>query len=213
MGAARADQLQRMSELGVIPTFGIFQMMQWGDLLDGQLYESKYGARWSPVGDAAAADFEHLHQSYHNDGNISPQNPLASAQAAITRRSNLQSPDGECELAAGNLHGPEQQVSLDLALRAITINAAYILARDDQIGSIEVGKLADFTQLAADPYAVNPAKLATEAAVIGTWLGGRPTDPSGFAASLRATPASSSAAMAAGITGFNCDHGPGTSTA
>ena len=63
-------------------------MMQWGDLLDGELFESRFGARWSPTGDAAATDLDASHQSYHNDGNISPSNPLASVQAAVTRRSN-----------------------------------------------------------------------------------------------------------------------------
>ena len=39
-------------------------------------------------------------------------------------------------------------------LAAITINAARILGREDEIGSIRAGKRADFTVLAADPLAL-----------------------------------------------------------
>jgi predicted amidohydrolase YtcJ len=186
VGAARTDQLARMSRLGVVPTFGVFQLMQWGDLLDGELYESRYGARWSPTGDAAGTDLDAVHQSYHNDGNISPSNPLASVQAAVTRRSNSVSDDGQYRFASGNLHGPEQQVSLHIALRAITINAAYILRRDHEVGSISVGKFADFVELSKDPYAVNPATICEDVTIRRTWLAGQPTDPDAFVAAARA---------------------------
>ena len=175
VGAVRPDQLQRMAALGVVPTFGLFQMMQWGDLLDGELYAPEFGARWSPVGDAASVNLDQLHQSYHNDGNISPPNPLASVQAAVTRRANRATEDGGYELARGNLHGPEQQVSLHVALRAITINAAYILRREHELGSITAGKWADFTQLSANPYEVDPTQLTDQVSVRRTWLAGRPT--------------------------------------
>ena len=187
VGAARTDQLDRMSRLGVVPTFGIFQLMQWGDLLDGELFESRYGARWSPTGDAAGTDLDAVHQSYHNDGNISPSNPLASVQAAVTRRSNALAEDGSYRFAAGNLHGPEQQVSLHIALKAITINAAYILKRDHEIGSIAVGKFADFVELSVDPYTVNPASICEDVAIRGTWLAGQPTDAEAFVAEAAAT--------------------------
>jgi imidazolonepropionase-like amidohydrolase len=43
---------------------------------------------------------------------------------------------------------------LDQALRAVTIDAAYILGKEDQIGSIVAGKKADFTAVGVDPYEV-----------------------------------------------------------
>jgi predicted amidohydrolase YtcJ len=48
------------------------------------------------------------------------------------------------------------------------------LRRDDQLGSIEVGKLADFTVLADDPYQVAPTDLGS-IEVVDTILGGIPT--------------------------------------
>ena len=115
---------------------------------------------------------------------------MASVQAAVTRRSNARTESGEYRLAAGHLHGPEQQVSLHLALKAITINAAYILRREHEIGSIEVGKFADLVELSADPYLVNPARIAEEVEIRGTWLAGRPTEPDAFIAEAAALPVS-----------------------
>lgn len=168
IGAATPAQLERMATLGIIPTIAVFQMMQWGDLLDGQMYESKYGARWSPTGDAMRAG---VRQSYHNDGNISRPNPLANARAAVTRMSD-----------SGNVHGIEQAVPIDEALRAITINAAHIMKADDIMGSLAVGKLADFVQLSADPYAVDPVNLVDEVTVEATYLGGQKIDLDTFVA-------------------------------
>ena len=69
---------------------------------------------------------------------------------------------------------PGERISVDRALRAITIDAAHVLRRDDRLGSIEVGKMADFTVLADDPYQVAPTELGN-IDVIDTILGGVPT--------------------------------------
>jgi predicted amidohydrolase YtcJ len=53
-----------------------------------------------------------------------------------------------------------------------TIDAAYVLGLDASIGSIEPGKLADFTVLEEDPFAVEPMALA-RLGVWGTVVGGR----------------------------------------
>jgi predicted amidohydrolase YtcJ len=97
---------------------------------------------------------------------------------------------------AGTVHGAAQCISLDQALRAHTINAARTLHRDNLIGSLEVGKLADFTELAADPYAVDPAHLAEKATVTGTWLSGERTDLSAFVGAVSGTDPSPHAHLA-----------------
>jgi hypothetical protein len=57
-------------------------------------------------------------------------------------------------------------VTVDDALKAVTINAAYHLRREHDLGSIAVGKLADFVELSADPYTVDvgthPARRCSE---------------------------------------------------
>lgn len=102
----------------------------------------------------------------HSDFNlvVTPLSPLLAAWCAVNRVGA----DGETVMAPG------ERVSVDRALRAITVDAAHVLARDDRLGSIEAGKLADFTVLDDDPYEVDPMALR-DIAVYDTVLGGEPT--------------------------------------
>jgi predicted amidohydrolase YtcJ len=149
---------------------GPFQYYYWGDLLDGQIFDHEHGSRWQSFGDAAASGAV---VSFHNDGSVSPPTPVLNMQTAVTRRTR-----------SGAVHGPDQVISLDQALRAHTIDAARTLHRDTLVGSITVGKLADFTELAADPYTVDPTTLADKAAARGTWLGGERVDLDAFLAAV-----------------------------
>lgn len=166
VGGARQDQFPRMAQIGVIPSLGPFQFSYWGDLLDGQMFRSEVGSQWQRARDAFDAG---LKVSFHNDGSVSPPMPLRSVQSMVTRRT-----------VSGQLHGADQAISVDEALRAITINAAYSLRYDDQVGSIEAGKLADFVLLGADPYAV-PVEALEKIEILGTWVGGSPIDMDEFA--------------------------------
>jgi predicted amidohydrolase YtcJ len=102
----------------------------------------------------------------HSDFNlvVTPLSPLLVAEIAATRTGA----DGETVLAPG------ERIPVEHALRAITVDAAYILRQDHRIGSIEVGKLADFTVLADDPLEVAPTELGS-IEVVDTILGGEPT--------------------------------------
>ena len=79
----------------------------------------------------------------HSDFGMAPADPLALAWSAITRTTlsgrQMQPPDG---------------LTLDEAMRAITVDAAHILGLEKDIGSIEAGKLADFAVLEEDPTEV-----------------------------------------------------------
>ena len=102
----------------------------------------------------------------HSDFNlvVTPLSPLLVAEIAATRLGA----DGETVLAPG------ERISVDQALRAITVDAAFVLGRDGTIGSIEVGKAADFAVLADDPYEVSPTDISS-IDVVDTVLAGQPT--------------------------------------
>lgn len=87
---------------------------------------------------------------------------LPKTAAAVNRITN-----------GGNLRGPEQRVSRLGALRALTLDAAYSLRLETQIGSIVPGKHANFTILAANPLTV-PATEIAGIRVWGTVQEGRP---------------------------------------
>jgi len=161
-GAARKDQFERAARLGVHVSLAPFQYYFWGDLLDGAMFDAAHGDRWQAFADAVDSG---VSLSFHNDGSVSPPDPILNVQTAITRLTR-----------SGSIHAPEQCIDIASALRAHTIDAAFALKRDHIVGSIEPGKLADFVELAADPFAVDPVSLAKDVAVLGTWLGGRRID-------------------------------------
>jgi hypothetical protein len=90
----------------------------------------------------------HLPLSFHSDLPMAPAEPLKLAWCAVNRITQ-----------AGRVAGPEQRISVDDALRAVTIEAAYSWRREHELGSIAPGKLATFTVLAADPYDIDPNDL------------------------------------------------------
>jgi len=161
-GGARADQLERAHRMGAVLSLSLYQVVYWGDLLDGQLFASDIGSQWARTGDAVRAG---MRISLHFDGPLSPPIPLTNIQCAVTRMS-----------LAGHVHGPEQIISLDQALRAYTIDAAFGLRREQEIGSLEAGKLADLVELSMDPYLADPSQLAQQVKVQGTWLSGHRVD-------------------------------------
>jgi predicted amidohydrolase YtcJ len=66
----------------------------------------------------------------------------------------------------------QECISVDAALRAMTIDAAWQCHSDHEIGSLETGKFADFVVLDADPRTV-PATEIGSIAVNETWVGGQ----------------------------------------
>ncbi|TQJ30333.1 amidohydrolase [Microbacterium sp. SLBN-146] len=167
IGGARHDQFHRMADLGVVASMGPFQFYYWGDLLDGQMFDTAIGAEWQRFRDAFDAG---VHPSFHNDGSVSPPTPLLNIQTAVTRRTS-----------SGAIRGADQATTLEEALAAQTINAAFALGTDSDVGSLEPGKLADLVALDADPFTVDPATLGA-IGVQGTWLSGARIDLEAFAA-------------------------------
>jgi predicted amidohydrolase YtcJ len=174
-GAGRGDQFERAVAMGVTISLGPFQYIYWGDLLDGTMFAPEIGSQWMRWGDAVRAG---AHLSFHNDGPVTPPIPLLNIQTAITRTTDT-----------GQVHGANQIISIDDALKAETIGAAYMLHRDDEIGSLAAGKYADLVELSMDPYLAEPLKLATQVKVQGTWRGGRRVDLAAFMSQIQAVEA------------------------
>ena len=174
-GGCRGDQFERAVAMGVTISLGPFQYIYWGDLLDGTMFPPEIGSQWMRWGDAVRAG---AHLSFHNDGPVSPPIPLLNIQTAITRTTDT-----------GQVHGANQIISIDDALKAETIGAAYMLHRDDEIGSLAEGKYADLVELSMDPYLADPLKLASQVKVQGTWRSGRKIDLDAYMAQIQAVEA------------------------
>lgn len=86
--------------------------------------------------------------SFHSDFMMAPTEPLLLAWCAGTRTTR-----------SGQVVSPSERLTLQQALRGITIDAAFALHMDDEIGSICAGKKADFTVLHDDPFELGLERL------------------------------------------------------
>ena len=73
---------------------------------------------------------------------VEPINPIASFFASVTRQTLKGEPEGGYE--------PAEKMTREQALKSYTLDAAYGAFQEKMIGSIETGKLADFTILSQD---------------------------------------------------------------
>lgn len=99
----------------------------------------------------------------HSDAPVTPMAPLMTAWIACNRVTET-----------GQDMGRHQRLTLDQALRCITLGAAYALKLEGEVGSLACGRRADMTVLGEDPHAVGAAGLK-DIPVLGTVLGGVPT--------------------------------------
>jgi predicted amidohydrolase YtcJ len=144
-GTIREDQIDRAHRLGVVCSFFLPYLYYWGDALHDSLLGHEAASQFVPAGSAIRKG---MRASFHCDPPMTWPHALLCLYLATTRKSR-----------AGTVIGPAQRVDIDTALRAVTIDAAYQLRMDDRIGSIEVGKYADFVLLDRNPREVPPDDL------------------------------------------------------
>lgn len=137
------DQLTRMAAAGISPSFLMNHVRFWGAAFRDSILGPSRAARLDRVASAYAAG---LRPSLHSDYNVTRIHPLQSAQTAVLRRTAVD----------GAVLNPEERVSADQALAAITVNAAWQIHADDR-GSLAAGKRADYAVVSADPWASDPA--------------------------------------------------------
>ncbi|MFT6276004.1 MAG: putative amidohydrolase YtcJ [Halioglobus sp.] len=136
---AREDQLDKMKSLGVTPSFFSAHIYYWGDRHHDIFMGPERASRISPT---ASALKKSLRFTVHLDAPIVPMTPMLMVWSTVNR-----------ETSGGRVLGQDQRISAMQALRAITIDAAWQTFREDELGSIEVGKLADLVVLDGNPLA------------------------------------------------------------
>jgi predicted amidohydrolase YtcJ len=155
---ADAAQFRRMGRLGICANLFANHLYYWGDAH----YTLTMGPDRAERMDGCATALSHrVPLAIHSDAPITPLGPLFTAWCAVNRLSS-----------SGRVLGAGERISVPQALSAITLGAAFTLGMDDRIGSIEVGKYADFCVLDRDPLTVGPEALK-DVGVLGTVLAGR----------------------------------------
>nr|CRL71689.1 metal-dependent hydrolase [Mycolicibacter nonchromogenicus] len=111
-----------------------------------KLFGSEHGSHWMSARSALDAG---LRMSFHNDGSVTPPSPIGNITTAVNRIAK----------GSGRVLAPEQRIGVDAAIRAQTLNAAWQLRLDTEIGSLEPGKYADLVVLSRIPRGEQAGEL------------------------------------------------------
>lgn len=155
-GLPTPDQIARMATAGIRPVNQTQHYFNWGEGVEEAI--GTPGERFNPLGEFEAAGVPFTISS---DAPVAEPIPLEAIQTAVTRVTRR-----------GHKLGPDAlRVSARAALRAHTWEGAVSIGREEDLGSLEVGKAADFAVLSDDPLAVEPEAISS-IAVEQTWVAG-----------------------------------------
>jgi len=139
------ESLADMSRLSVHPSFHINHLYYYGSALKEEIIGADRVEQILPI---STADSLGLTYTMHSDAPMFPSEPLSLIQTAVTRQTT-----------AHDTIGQRHAISVLDGLKAMTINAAWQIKMEDKLGTIEVGKYADFVVLDQNPLLVDPQKL------------------------------------------------------
>ena len=154
----REDQLDKMKELSIIPSYFSTHTFYWGDWHRDSVFGEDRAMRISPTKSTLNRKIPF---TVHNDAPVVPPNMIRLLWSTTNRKTR-----------SGKVLGEEQKISTYSALEAMTINAAFQHFEDDIKGSIEVGKLADLVVLSEDPLSI-PVNELLELKIMATYSHGK----------------------------------------
>ncbi len=157
-GYANDGISRRIAELHAQVSANPFYLYDLGDRYAANGLGTDRAARIAPLGGLVRRN---VPVALHSDFPMAPAEPLFLAWTAASR-----------ETMSGKVFAPNERLTLDQAIRAVTIDAAYMINLETRLGSIEAGKLADFAVLDKDPYEVGVEGLR-DIQVWGTVFEGR----------------------------------------
>lgn len=153
-------QIDKAAKLGVVPGFTIGHTDYWGEAFHNHLIGPERADRIDP---SASLIKRGMHFAYHSDSPVSPIHPLKYASEGAARL---------WQVSPQKVLNSSQKISINNALKAITIDAAYQLKMDDKIGSIQEGKYADFAIVDRNPMKTDAYKIR-DIEVNETWVNGK----------------------------------------
>ena len=142
----RKDQVDSYKKLGVFLSLFPMHTYYWGDWHRDHTVGPVSGQNISPTGWARERG---MMFGSHHDAPVAFPDSMRILSATVTRRTR-----------SGDILGPDQRVDVMTALKAMTIWPAWQHFEENDKGSIESGKLADFVILSDNPMTVDPDKLA-----------------------------------------------------
>jgi predicted amidohydrolase YtcJ len=152
------QDMARLAQLRVSPSFHIHHIKYYGDALADSIVGRQAAMQVLPV----RAAFEHgVRPTLHADSPMFPPDGFALMQTAINRRTGT----------GLQLNAP-QGITVQQALRAMTVNGAWQLRLERQTGSLETGKWADLQVVDRNPYD-SPVDTLDQIRTQSVYVGGR----------------------------------------
>lgn len=153
----RPDQLKEMERLSITASFFTAHTWYWGDV-----HLKNFGeARALKISPARTAIDDGVNVTFHQDSPVIQPDMLETVWCAVNRISS-----------GGHPMGLMERVTPYEALKAVTSNAAYQYGEENEKGTIEPGKTADFVILSASPLTVLPEEIK-KIRVLETIKGGK----------------------------------------
>ncbi|MCA0295046.1 MAG: amidohydrolase [Actinobacteria bacterium] len=150
-GFSREDQVDRIARLGAIVSANPYYLTALADRYGEQGIGPERSDAIVRLGEVRRAG---IPLSLHSDMPMAPGRPLFLMWCAVNR-----------ETVSGRIARPDLRISAEDALRAVTLDAAYSLRQEHELGSIEPGKKANFTVLDDNPLTCDPHRIKD----IGVW--------------------------------------------
>lgn len=154
------DQIDRIAKMGLSPSFLIGHVYYWGQVMRDKVFGE---AKAVLLDRTAACEKKGIRWTLHSDEPVTEMGPLRCIENAVSR---IMWKEPENKLAE------EECISVESAIRAMTRDAAWQCHSGHEIGSLEVGKYADFVVLEKDPREV-PTTEISKIKVLQTWMGGK----------------------------------------
>jgi predicted amidohydrolase YtcJ len=142
----REDQVTKIKALGIFPALFPMHTFYWGDWYQDTVLGPERAVNISPTGWILKHG---MIFSSHHDAPVAFPDTMRVLSATVNRTTRT-----------NQVLGPEHRVEPIVALKAMTLWAAYQHFEEKTKGSIEVGKLADFAILSDNPLTIERQKLA-----------------------------------------------------
>ncbi len=142
MGYFTRDMASEMADLGIEASVNPYYLWALSDKY------SEHGLGKDRAENLVALKLlteQNIPLSFHSDFSMAPAEPLTLAWTAINRKTSQ-----------GSKFSQDQRISVFNSMKAITIDAARTLNLENELGSLRIGKTANFTILEKNPFKINP---------------------------------------------------------
>ncbi|MEM8997464.1 MAG: amidohydrolase [Acidobacteriota bacterium] len=153
------EQIARMKALQVSASLLIGHVYYWGVAMRDEVFGEE---KVQLLDRCRSLEKAGVGFSLHSDFMVTDPVPLHMIEMAVTRKT-WKEPD--------YVLAPQERISVESAIRALTSEAAWQLFSEHEVGSLEPGKYADLVVLDADPRRVEPDAIK-DIEVLETWMNG-----------------------------------------